>query len=43
MLGGHRQALNRVLKTFEADGVVALSYGAVTLRDAPALRRLAGR
>ena|SRR5215207_2365297 len=43
MLGVHRQGLNRVLKQFEAEGLVALSYGAVTVKDEPGLRRLARR
>jgi CRP-like cAMP-binding protein len=43
MLGVHRQGLNRVLKKFEADGLLALSYRGASLLEVPRLRRLAGR
>lgn len=43
MLGVHRQALNGALKGLEEEGVVALSYGAISLREPRRLRALAGR
>lgn len=43
MLGVHRQALNRVLKSFESDGLISLSYGTVQIRHQQPLRQLAGR
>ena len=41
-LGASREAVSRLLKTFEQQGLVALSRGCVRLRDLPALRRIAG-
>lgn len=40
-VGVSRQSLNRVLKDLEARGLIAVGYGAVTLRDPAALERLA--
>jgi CRP/FNR family transcriptional regulator len=42
-LGTSREVVSRVLKAFEARGLVALARGAVTVRDVKALRRIATR
>lgn len=42
MLSISRQTANQVLKDLEADGVIALSYGEIEIRDLDALRRRAG-
>ena len=42
LAGVSRQRCNRALRTMEADGLVALEYGAVTTLDLDGLRRLAG-
>ncbi|SDD71915.1 cAMP-binding domain of CRP or a regulatory subunit of cAMP-dependent protein kinases [Cupriavidus sp. YR651] len=41
MLGVSRQSINRQLKAWEAQGILRLDYGSVTLLDQDALRRLA--
>jgi CRP-like cAMP-binding protein len=41
MLGVSRQSVNKALRKLEAEGLVALRYGAIELLDAPALQRLA--
>ena len=41
MVGVSRQTLNRILKTLEASGMVALGYRAVIVRDPAALEALA--
>ena len=40
MLGASRQTVNRVLKEWEAAGIVRLSYRTLTLADLTAIRRL---
>ena len=40
MLGASRQSVNRVLKEWEAAGIVRLSYRTLTLADLTAIRRL---
>ena len=40
MLGASRQSVNRVLKEWEAAGIVRLSYRKLTLADLEAIRRL---
>ncbi|GAA3573626.1 Crp/Fnr family transcriptional regulator [Amycolatopsis ultiminotia] len=42
VFGVSRQSLNKVLKGFEAQGLVRLSYGVIRLADPPGLRALAG-
>jgi CRP-like cAMP-binding protein len=42
MLGASRQSVSKALKGFEAKGWIALEYGQVTIRDAGALRGIAG-
>ena len=41
MLGTSRQTLNAVLKTYEAQGLVRVSYGQIELLDFDGLRRIA--
>ncbi|WP_435111963.1 Crp/Fnr family transcriptional regulator [Nocardiopsis synnemataformans] len=44
MLGVRRPSLNKVLKEFERDGLIAVRYAAIDLLDRPALaRRVRGR
>ena len=40
MLGATREAVGRHLKRFERDGLIALAYGRVVLRDPEGLRAL---
>lgn len=43
LLGVHRQALTRALRSFEEDGAVELGYGVISLRDPLRLRTVASR
>ena len=42
MMGVTRQSVNKVLRQFEAQGVIALRYGGIELLDLELLRRAAG-
>jgi CRP-like cAMP-binding protein len=42
MMGVSRQSVNKVLRQFEAQGVIALRYGGIELLDLELLRRAAG-
>lgn len=42
MMGVSRQSVNKVLRQFEAQGVIALRYGGIELLDLELLRRVAG-
>ena len=42
MLGMSRQTVNRHLRSLERQGVIALGYGRIAVRDRPALWRAAG-
>ncbi|WP_181779314.1 Crp/Fnr family transcriptional regulator [Pseudonocardia pini] len=42
VFGVSRQSLNKVVKAFEAEGLVRLAYGEIRLVDVPALRDRAG-
>jgi CRP-like cAMP-binding protein len=40
MIGVGRQTINRLLKSFEQDGIVSTSYTSLTIHDVKALERL---
>jgi CRP-like cAMP-binding protein len=42
MLGTSRQSVSRLLKTYEAQGLIAIEYGHVTICDGERLRRAGG-
>lgn len=42
MMGVSRQSVNKVLRQFEAQGVIALRYGGIELIDLDLLRGAAG-
>lgn len=42
MVGVSRQTVNRVLRRFEASGLISIAYGRVTVRDLNGLAVLAG-